>query len=72
MDDTDKHICRYKRHTDLCNHMFGIEKIEFESNTAIHVIYAEPIQAILHIQLDMTNSKILDTSTVSFVWFVIT
>jgi hypothetical protein len=52
--------------------MFGIEKIEFESNTAIHVIYAEPIQAILHIQLDMTNSKILDTSTVSFVWFVIT
>jgi hypothetical protein len=45
--------------------MFGIEKIEFESSTTIHIVYAEPIQATLHIQLDNVNSKILDTTSVS-------
>lgn len=49
--------------------MFGIENIEFESTTAIHITYAEPIQATLHIQLDTTSGKILDTSSVSCVFF---
>ncbi|KAG1147125.1 hypothetical protein G6F37_009385 [Rhizopus arrhizus] len=54
-----------KKAMEACKQMSGIEKIEYESNTAIHITFAKPITAILHVYLDESENHISNASVMN-------
>ncbi|KAG1450983.1 hypothetical protein G6F55_009413 [Rhizopus delemar] len=54
-----------KKAMEACKQMSGIEKIEYESNTAIHIIFAKPITTILHVYLDESENHISNASVMN-------
>jgi recombinational DNA repair protein RecT len=57
-----KYKISYKEATDMCNRMFGVESINFESVTCAHIKYAEPLHATLKIDIDPLGEKISNAS----------
>ncbi|KAI7905696.1 uncharacterized protein BX663DRAFT_549664 [Cokeromyces recurvatus] len=49
---------RYIDYVNMCNQMYGVERIDFESSTKIRITYAKPIEAVLHIELNDTGNRI--------------
>jgi hypothetical protein len=50
---------------EACKQMSGIEKIEYESNTAIRITFAKPITTILHVYLDESENHISNASVMN-------
>ncbi|KAI8086982.1 uncharacterized protein B0P05DRAFT_585205 [Gilbertella persicaria] len=58
----DKEYEEYQMHIDMCNHLFGIQKIEFASSSSLDIVYQPPIHNTLHIELDTTKDKVVYAS----------
>ncbi|RCH85497.1 hypothetical protein CU097_000113, partial [Rhizopus azygosporus] len=48
----------FKRAIDMCVQASGIDKVEYTSDTAISITFAKPIEATLHISVDLNEDKI--------------
>ncbi|RCH98139.1 hypothetical protein CU097_006877 [Rhizopus azygosporus] len=48
----------FKRAIDMCVQASGIDKVEYTSDTAVSITFAKPIEATLHISVDLNEDKI--------------
>ncbi|KAL9539840.1 hypothetical protein MBANPS3_010030 [Mucor bainieri] len=46
--------------TDLCNRLFGVETIKFESDSSISIHYTKPKNSVLHVEIDTTSNQVHD------------
>ncbi|KAF1806230.1 hypothetical protein FB192DRAFT_1337684 [Mucor lusitanicus] len=46
--------------TDLCNRLFGVEAIKFESDSSVSIHYIKPKNAVLHVEIDTNSNQIHD------------
>lgn len=51
-------VYSFKRAIDMCVQASGIDKVEYTSDTAISITFAKPIEATLHISVDLNEDKI--------------
>lgn len=56
----EKSYYQYLEMSDLCNQLFGVEKIEFESNSLINIYFKKPKNTVLHFEIDIINNQIQD------------
>lgn len=55
----DREYEQYQLQIELCNQLFGIEKVVFVSSSLIHVVYQKPVYDTLDIELDMSRDRVL-------------
>ncbi|GAN02983.1 hypothetical protein MAM1_0032c02433 [Mucor ambiguus] len=46
--------------TDLCNRLFGVETIKFESDSLVSIHYMKPKNSVLHVEIDTVSNQIHD------------
>lgn len=51
-------VYSFKRAIDMCVQVSGIDKVEYTSDTAVSITFAKPIEATLHISVDLNEDKI--------------
>lgn len=49
---------RYLDATDLCNQLFGVETIKFESDSSVFIYFMKPRDAVLHVEIDINKNQI--------------
>ncbi|KAK4520616.1 Mevalonate kinase [Mucor velutinosus] len=50
--------------TDLCNRLFGVETIKFESDSSVSIHYMKPKNSVLHVEIDTTSNQIHDAKVI--------
>ncbi|EPB86166.1 hypothetical protein HMPREF1544_07068 [Mucor circinelloides 1006PhL] len=49
---------RYLDATDLCNQLFGVETIKFESDSSVFIYFMKPRDTVLHVEIDISKNQI--------------
>ncbi|KAG2206597.1 hypothetical protein INT46_002852 [Mucor plumbeus] len=59
-EKVEKSYYQYIEMSNLCNQLFGVEKIEFESNSLINIYFKKPANTVLHFEIDIISNQIQD------------